>query len=220
MANLRSGHSQRPRSRFNMVGNYIIDIPGNTNEYSFNSNDSAYLQGNLVERGSSVRPFESNYRSSYLEAPHTVMPVTYTDPRDLETLLVPIAGAYLPSRDTTDAHFIAKLQARESKLPHLKGGKWKPYGNENDNMELYEMWEDVNFPSPAAGASPNDVDSDGDGIPDSWEQAHGLRPNYHRDGPEDADLDGYTNLEEYLNRTDPNKHTDYTNPDNNRHTLH
>ncbi|MBD5779129.1 hypothetical protein IEN85_06460 [Pelagicoccus sp. NFK12] len=220
MANMRSGHSLRPHSRFNMVGNYIIDIPGNPNRYSFNSNDTAFLAENWVEHGDEVEPFASDYRSAFLESGHTVMPVTKTDPLELVALLTPIAGAYLPNRDSTDLHFIERFKSRESKLPHLKGGKWKPYGNENDNMELYEMWEDANFPPPAEGATLADKDVDGDGMPDSWEEAHGLRPNYRRDGAQDADLDGYTNLEEFLNGTDPNEFVDYTVPANNLHTLH
>jgi hypothetical protein len=42
------------------------------------------------------------------------------------------------------------------------------------------------------------VDSDGDGIPDDWERAHGLNPRDPRDGAR-ATSDGYTNLEHWLN---------------------
>jgi hypothetical protein len=42
------------------------------------------------------------------------------------------------------------------------------------------------------------VDSDGDGIPDDWERAHGLNPRDPRDGGR-ATGDGYTNLEHWLN---------------------
>jgi hypothetical protein len=46
---------------------------------------------------------------------------------------------------------------------------------------------------------PAPLDSDGDGIPDAWETAHGLNP---RDAADAAGLDasGYTHLEVYLNR--------------------
>ncbi|MBI3877451.1 MAG: hypothetical protein HY300_16090, partial [Verrucomicrobia bacterium] len=46
-------------------------------------------------------------------------------------------------------------------------------------------------------SGPIPLGSDGDGIPDEWELAHGLNP---RD-PSDANriVDGYTNLERYLN---------------------
>jgi hypothetical protein len=47
-------------------------------------------------------------------------------------------------------------------------------------------------------------DSDGDGMPDDWENAHGLNPDDDSDAALDADNDGLTNLEEYENDTDPN----------------
>jgi hypothetical protein len=47
------------------------------------------------------------------------------------------------------------------------------------------------------------VDTDGDGMPDTWEQAHGLNPNDPTDANRDDDGDGFTNLQEYLAGTDP-----------------
>jgi len=52
------------------------------------------------------------------------------------------------------------------------------------------------LPSPLA-------DRDGDGMPDSWELAHGLNAADGTDGTRDADGDGLTNLQEYLHGTNP-----------------
>ncbi len=47
------------------------------------------------------------------------------------------------------------------------------------------------------------VDSDGDGLPDDYENARGLDPHNAADASLDADGDGQTNLAEYLAGTDP-----------------
>jgi len=43
------------------------------------------------------------------------------------------------------------------------------------------------------------ADTDKDGMPDAWEKKMSLNPKDKTDGSADADGDGYTNLEEYLN---------------------
>ncbi|MFC1531520.1 hypothetical protein ACFL5T_04685, partial [Gemmatimonadota bacterium] len=57
------------------------------------------------------------------------------------------------------------------------------------------------FPSLAAEASCPDHDSDG--LPDEYEARHGLDPDDASDGSRDSDGDGYTNLEEYVNGSEP-----------------
>ena len=47
-------------------------------------------------------------------------------------------------------------------------------------------------------SSPAPTDTDGDGMPDEWETAHGLNPNDVGDGAK-VGTEGYTNLENYLN---------------------
>jgi hypothetical protein len=48
------------------------------------------------------------------------------------------------------------------------------------------------------------LDSDGDGMPDWWEDKYNLQKLDPSDADKDQDKDGYTNLEEYENQTDPN----------------
>lgn len=48
-----------------------------------------------------------------------------------------------------------------------------------------------------------DLDSDADGMPDLWEQAHHLRADLASDADLDSDGDGRNNLQEFLDGTDP-----------------
>ncbi len=50
----------------------------------------------------------------------------------------------------------------------------------------------------------NSADSDGDGLPDAWEHQHGLSLTT-ANGDEDSDQDGVSNMEEWIQGTDPSK---------------
>ena len=50
---------------------------------------------------------------------------------------------------------------------------------------------------------PEDLDDDGDGMPNVWERQHGLDPENPSDAHQDADTDGLSNLQEYMQGTDP-----------------
>ena len=62
-------------------------------------------------------------------------------------------------------------------------------------------------------------DSDGDGMPDEWEQANGLNPNDPSDAVKDCNGDGYTNIEKYINAIPTDRKVDWTDMNNNHDTL-
>ncbi|NLT04298.1 MAG: polysaccharide lyase [Bacteroidales bacterium] len=62
-------------------------------------------------------------------------------------------------------------------------------------------------------------DSDGDGMPDSWERRFGLDPKDPSDATKDCNGDGYTNIEKYINGMDPTVNIDWADPANNHDTL-
>jgi pectate lyase len=87
------------------------------------------------------------------------------------------AGATLPMRDGVDTRLVWEVRNKK--------GQWV-----NNPTEV------GGYPTLARGTAP--MDSDSDGMPDTWETARGLNPKSN-DSAGDRNKDGYTNLEEYIN---------------------
>lgn len=81
-------------------------------------------------------------------------------------------------RDAVDARVVAGVHDRSGRII--------------DSQKDVGGWPDL-----APGAPW--IDSDGDGLPDDWEQARGLDPHDPSDGAADRDGDGWTHLEDWLN---------------------
>ena len=56
---------------------------------------------------------------------------------------------------------------------------------------------------PQLRSTPHQVDQDSDGMPDEWELRFNPKKDLSFRSNEDLDADGYTNIEEYLNQTNP-----------------
>lgn len=109
-------------------------------------------------------------------------PLTTTNAFQAKTDVLANAGATLPRRDPVDTRIVNDVRKGTGRIidsPSQVGG----------------------YPTLSSGTPLPDTDHDG--MPDSWEVAQGFNPKNASDGPQDADSDGYTNLEEYLNDTKP-----------------
>lgn len=114
------------------------------------------------------------------------------------------AGATLPKRDAVDARVVEMVRSGK---PTTETGIIK------------DISEVGGYPTLTYDPATVPVDSDGDGMPDEWEAKHNLDKDNGADGAMDTDGDGYTNVEEYLNGTDPQEKIDYRNLGNNVDTI-
>ena len=101
--------------------------------------------------------------------------------REAAELVLARAGASL-QRDAVDKRVTDDVRNRRGKLL--------------DSQREVGGW-------PVLQSKPAPADTDRDGMPDTWEKAHGLNPNNPADRNADRNGDGYTNLEEYLNSLCP-----------------
>ena len=103
------------------------------------------------------------------------------------------AGASL-HRDQLDSLIVS--DTRNGVASYTGSGNSKGFINSQDDVKEAVSGDESPWPTLAQVAAP--VDTDGDGMPDEWEIAHGLDPNDASDGNL-TDSEGYTNLERYLN---------------------
>lgn len=96
------------------------------------------------------------------------------------------AGAILPARDTLDRRIIREVADGTATY----GGIWGSGSGIIDSQEDVGGWPEL-----AEGEAP--VDTDKDGMPDSWEVEHNLDPNDYSDGKIITES-GYSNVELYI----------------------
>ncbi|MBN1362731.1 MAG: hypothetical protein JW993_19185 [Sedimentisphaerales bacterium] len=159
-----------------------------------------YVEGNIMAGISGPEgpkgPFAGMKPQGRQDAPVTVdspffppYVTTHSAQEAYESVLADV-GCNVPVLDDHDKRVIEETRngtvtykGNKSGLPGLP-----------DSQEDVGSWED--YPEIRR---PADWDTDGDGMPGAWEEQHGSDPDDPADGAADADADGYTNLEEYLN---------------------
>ncbi len=191
-----AGGGSAGMSYANCVGNYYIAGASSTTRAGVmvilgNSNYHMYFENNRIDSNQNGVADGVDLGLAMIdpEQPLTVMaepyayPVVATDSPEVAYLRVlQYAGCSL-QRDAIDTRIVNQVK-------NQTGGIVYHY---NDVGGLGTI---------AGGAAP--VDTDQDGMPDSWEDGHdGLSKTNPDDRNGDPDGDGYTNLEDYLNSIAP-----------------
>lgn len=186
----------RKGQMINLVNNYIIRGPATkiTSNIllrdTLTKNPKLYVAGNIGVYGK--HPADNWLlvkdvfhrvpdRSMQSDAPFSHPEVNTQVPSAAYDLVLQDVGATLPLRDAVDRKTIRDIIDRKGSILSVKRHllEWPPFAR------------GIPF-----------VDFDNDGIPNHWEEAFGL-DTQQNDSALDKDSDGYTNIEEYLNHTNP-----------------
>ncbi|HWQ14633.1 MAG TPA: DNRLRE domain-containing protein [Roseiflexaceae bacterium] len=176
--------------KLNLINNMFIRGPMTTGLTAWrpqlHSTTPSYFPASVFEQGNVTVGFNSvrgDPQSVY--APGRFSPYSITTEQSAQAAydrLVQDVGANRPVRDSVDQRIVSNMIQRTGTF--LNG-------------------VDLVWPNLASGPAP--ADADGDGMPDSWEQSQfgNTSRGSASDSRGDLDGDGYTDLEEYLNGTDP-----------------
>ena len=163
-----------------------------------------YFEGSPEVTANNWRGMRGPEEIARVNTPFEGWPVNQETAQDAYASVLAKAGATLPRRDPVDERVVETV--RTGRVITEKGIVNRP--------------EDVGgFPEYSFSEDDVPVDTDGDGMPDEWERRHDLNPVDVSDGAVDADEDGYTNVEEFLNGTNPREFIDYKNLGNNIDTI-
>ena len=190
-----SGGPAEGQININYVGNFLKPGPSTTENYRRTAFEpggkhvkiyavdnfiAEYLQAVVENR----LMFDESKGVTWLSKPVMCPEVTTDDVFAAYSKVLLSAGATLPIRDEVDLRIIKDITLGTGKLINSQ----KEVGS----------WPEYRSAQPPA-------DTDKDGMPDYWGTRYGLDNKNNRDGNYDNDKDGYTNIEEYLNVTNPLK---------------
>jgi len=172
------------RSAYAFIGNAYIPGPDSEGRWAFDESNPlahAWFEGNAMDGVVAADPWslvKNNDRPGYRLTARPDWAEAANEPADgLEPVVLARVGASA-SRDAVDLRILEGVRARSGRII--------------DSQAQVGGWPELAPGRPW-------IDSDGDGLPDAWERAHGLDPANAADGATDRDGDGFTNFEDWLN---------------------
>jgi len=174
-----------------IINNYFITGPATSSPsddfYQIDANQSTYAYGNLRDSdnngalgGSATDPNEGGPVLTSPWSPVTTTIPTYSTVAAYR-IDVSLSGTY--PRDQVDSQVVSQVMSL--------GTAGRMFNSESDTLLGNSGYGIIN-----GGIA--SIDSDGDGMPDYWEQALGMNPNNASDAMT-IGTDGYANIERYLN---------------------
>ena len=193
---------QLAQDQVNYVGNYYKPGPDTEVKYGIRAINPGtqgagiFVKGNIgPQRENDSLPdiniLNPDSRQYVVSAPFPAAAVTTTGALEAYEMVLADAGAnkgldcegnFVVRRDGIDLRIVSDVKNGTGKIiddPSQVGG-----------------WLTIDPATPCP-------DADHDGMPDAWEQKYGFNPNDPSDASRDANKDGYTNIEEFLNGTRP-----------------
>lgn len=176
-------------------GKYFVE--GNVNsKYSDVTNDNwTYGMYNQINANDCDGTYTQRTKDTIrINQPIPFITTTTHTAEDAYQRVLDYAGASL-SRDSFDQLMVS--DTRNGTASYTGNGLSQGFINSQDDNKpsgassSWSAW-------PTLESTTVPTDTDGDGMPDSWEDAHGLNKNDASDGATTGE-DGYTNLENYLN---------------------
>lgn len=173
-----------------------------------------YVAGNIVEgdadvtadnwKGMKLQSGPGTMEMARVNSPFEGWPVNQQPALHAYREVLAKSGATLPQRDPVDERVVEMVRTGKVTTGHGIIADPRQVGG---------------YPEYTYSADELPADGDGDGMPDDWERKFQLDAGSADDHREDTDGDGYTNIEEYLNGTNPRERIDYTDFANNIDTI-
>jgi hypothetical protein len=203
--------AEKEFGRFYVAGNVI---EGNERVTADNWAGGVQFADEEDVKGESLDAYNRRYLSASRAAePLPMAPLRITTAQEAYEEVLAGAGATLPRRDAVDERIVKTVRTGDvgppvaepdlfDKLDQVKYTaervrelvKLVPLGFITDPAQVGGYPEYRGAPR---------ADADGDGMPDGYEQTHGLNPADAADAAADPDGDGYTNIEAFLYRLEP-----------------